>query len=348
MRRTSIDVWQTLPQAFLASEARAAGRTFDQLRGACERGDLIRVTPSLYAVADGWGALSHRDQHHALCRAAAGSLTDVTLSHLSAAVLLGLPHPVGPLGKVSLTSLRSTRTSYPDDWRRVLQAETPGDHLTLAAGLPVTTGARTVLDCFRQLRLRDALAIADAAVRSGLTSIPELRAMRSFQTRWPGVQCAERGLPLVDGRRESWLESASVAVAHELGYPKPASQVSIHRLDGSFVGRADFLWLGLGVVGEADGMGKYLGDFDAEPSMESTAQRVLLERDRERGLEALGFAVARWGAVDLRGPGDGLARHLAEARRRARPEQIRCLWRQDAGDPLQEWSWPPPPPRPVR
>ncbi|TQJ48534.1 hypothetical protein [Phycicoccus sp. SLBN-51] len=344
MRRTSIDVWQALPQPFLASEARAAGCSFDQLRGACERDELTKVAPCLYAVTEGWDSLTHADTHRALCRAAAASLTDVVLSHLSAAVLFGLPHPVGPLGKVSLTALKSTRTSYPDDWRRVLQAETPADHVTERAGLPVTRGARTVIDCFRQLRLLDSLAIADAAVRNGLACPHELRAMRNFQTRWPGVQRAERGLPLVDGRRESWLESASVAVAHELGYPRPASQVSIHRLDGSFVGRVDFLWLELGVVGEADGMGKYLGDFDAEPSAAATGQRVLLERDRERGLEALGFAVARWGAVDLRGTGDGLARHLAEARRRARPQRISCLWRQDPGEPLQEWKWPPPPP----
>jgi hypothetical protein len=166
--------------------------------------------------------------------------------------------------------------------------------------------------------------------------------MREFQRRWPGVQRAERGLLLVDGRRESWLESASVVVAAELGYPRPASQVWIHKLNGQQIGRVDFLWFELGVVGEADGMGKYLGDFDEEGSPDSTARRVLMERNRERGLESVGFAVARWGAADLRGTGNGLARQLADARARARPEQIRCLWRQDRGDPLQEWTWPVP------
>ncbi|MDF2145421.1 hypothetical protein [Knoellia sp. p5-6-4] len=342
MRRTGLEVWQALPQPFLASEAMAAGRTFDQLRGACDRGELTKIAPSLYAVTDSWRPLGHADSHRALCRAAAASLTDVTLSHLSAAVVLGLPHPVGPLGKVSLTALKTSRTSYPDDWRRVLQAETPAAHLTARAGLPVTQGARTVLDCLRQLRLKDSLAIADTAVREGLASVADLKAMREFQTRWPGVQRADRAIALVDGRRESWLESASVAAAHELGYPTPASQVWVHGLDGQLVGRVDFLWFELGVVGEADGMAKYLGDFDDDPSPSTTGQRMLLERDRERGLASLGFAVARWGAADLRGTAGGLARHLAKARARARPRQIRCLWRQDLGDPLREWAWPPP------
>jgi hypothetical protein len=245
---------------------------------------------------------------------------------------------------VSLTALRSPRTSYPDDWRRVLQAETPGTHLISHDGMRVTDGSRTVVDCFRQLRFRDALAVADAAVGKGLTTPAALQKMRQFQAGWPGVLAAERGIPLVDGLRESWLESASVATSHELGYPMPASQVWIHAPDGELVGRVDFLWLEWGVVGEADGMAKYLGAYDDDPSPAAAGQRVLLERNRERRLEGLGFAVARWGAADLRGGGDGLARHVQEARRRARPERIRCLWRRYPEDPLQEWVWPPPGP----
>jgi hypothetical protein len=342
MRRTPADVWLALPQPFLASEALASGRTYDQLRAACHRGDLTKLAPALYAVHREWADLTPAEAHRALCRAAVSSLDQVALSHLSAAVFLGLPHPAGRLGKVSLTALRSTRTSYPDDWRRVLQADMPESHLTSHDGMQVTEGSRTVVDCFRQLRLRDALAIADAAAGRGLTTPVALQAMRQFQAGWPGVLSAERGIPLVDGLRESWLESASVAVAHELGYPLPASQVWIHAPDGELVGRVDVLWFEWGVVGEADGMAKYLGAYDDDPSPTAAGQRVLLERNRERRLEGLGFAVARWGAADLRGGGDGLARHVREARRRARPEQIRCLWRQDLKDPLQEWVWPPP------
>jgi hypothetical protein len=71
------------------------------------------------------------------------------------------------------------------------------------------------------------------------------------------------------------------------------------------------------------------------------ADIVMAERDRERGLESLGFAVARWGTVDLRDYGAGMCRALAAAGRRARPQLIRCLWRRNEDEPLQPWIWPP-------
>jgi hypothetical protein len=162
------------------------------------------------------------------------------------------------------------------------------------------------------------------------------------------VSCRTRGLALVDGRRESWLESASVAVAHRRGYSVPESQILIHDMDGVFVGRVDHLWRRAGVIGEADGRGKYRQDVDETgATAEQIAEIVLAERDRERGLEALGFAVARWGTADLRNYGEGLCRALAAAGRRARPESIRCLWRRNEGEPLQPWIWPSPEPSAV-
>jgi hypothetical protein len=251
----------------------------------------------------------------------------------------GLPHPLGPLGPVSLTLPDSLCTAARDDWRRLLDGDLPDAHVTHVDGVPVTTVARTVIDSFRQLRVRDALAVADGAVREGLATSEELRAMRAFQKRWPGVRKAEAGLAMVDPRRESWLESASVATAHQLGFSVPMSQVWIHRLDGHPIGRVDFLWPVAGVIGEADGRGKYMGAYaDEEWDPEEAAAHMLAERDRERDLEAAGFAVARWGTSDLLAGGTGLARVLREARRRADPGRIRCLWRQDDVDDLRPWN----------
>jgi hypothetical protein len=96
MRRTPADIWLALPQPFLASEAIAAGRTYDQLRAACEREDLTKLAPALYAVSAGWAELAPAEAHRALCRAAVSSLDQVTLSHLSAAVVPGCPIPRDP------------------------------------------------------------------------------------------------------------------------------------------------------------------------------------------------------------------------------------------------------------
>ena len=339
MRTTPESAWQSLPQPFLAREAHAAGLSGNSIAGAVRRRQIIPVAPSLYAVREGWGQLSPRQLHLAMTRAAAASIKGAVVSHQSAALVHGLPHPLGPLGPVSLTLQDSSCTAARDDWRRLLDGDLPDAHVTRVDGVPVTTVARTVIDSFRQLRVRDALAIADGAVREDLVRTEELQAMRAFQTRWPGIRKADVGLAMLDPRRESWLESASVATSHQLGFSVPMSQVWIHRLDGTPIGRVDFLWRVAGVVGEADGRGKYLGAYASENwDAQEAASHMLAERDRERDLEAAGFAVARWGTSELLGGGSGLARVLQEARRRADPSRIRCLWRQDPSDDLQPWS----------
>lgn len=338
MRATPLSTWSELPQPFLAVDAAAAGLGESALLAAVRRRDLVRVAPSVYAVRAPWLDLTAREAHRALTRPATRLVDGSVVSHASAAVLHGLPAPQGPLGKVSLTVRHTSRTSYPDDWRRVLHGALPDAHVTAIEGIPVTSATRSVIDCFRQHRLRNALAIADGALRVGATSLEELQDMRAFQRRWPGVRLSDEGLALADARRESWLESASVAVAWRRGFTRPESQVSIHDLDGRFVGRVDLLWRGDGVVGECDGLGKYQGEFaDGEWDPGRAALVMVAERERERRLEDLGLAVARWGTADLRGYGDGMVRALTAARRRARPGSVRCLWRLEPDEPLRPW-----------
>lgn len=339
MRTTPEAAWQSLPQPFLAREALAAGLSSTSIAGAVRRRHIIPVAPSLYAVREPWLELDPQELHRAMSRAASASVKDGVLSHQSAALVHGLPQPLGPLGAVSLTVPESERTAARDDWRRLLDGDLPSDHVTEVSGLPVTTVDRTVIDCLRQLRLRDALAIADGALRNGTTSPDALRAMRAFQTRWPGVTKADAGIAMADARRESWLESASVATAHQLGFSVPMSQVWIHHLDGRLIGRVDFLWALAGVIGEADGRGKYLGAYGSDTwDADEAATHMLAERERERELESVGFAVARWDTSDVLGGGSGLAEVLRSARRRADPSRIRCLWRQDPEDDLRLWS----------
>lgn len=339
MRTTPESAWQSLPQPFLASEAVAAGLSSTSIAGAVRRRHIIPVASSLYAVREPWLGLTPQELHLGMSRAASASVEGGVLSHQSAALVHGLPHPLGPLGAVSLTLPESDRTAARDDWRRLLDGDLPSDHVTEVSGLAVTTVDRTVVDCFRQLRLRDALAIADGALRSGTTSPDALRAMRAFQMRWPGVTKADAGIAMADARRESWLESASVATARQLGFSVPMSQVWIHHLDGRLIGRVDFLWASAGVVGEADGRGKYLGAYTSDTwDADEAATHMLAERDRERELESVGFAVARWDTSDVLGGGSGLGDVLRVARRRADPSRIRCLWRQDPGDELRPWT----------
>lgn len=338
--RTSVNAWRALPQPFLFSEGRSGGFSGKAIVAAANRGDLIRLANGLYVVAKDWDGLGETEQHLALCRAALVAVPDTVLSHSSAAVCLGLPKPTQRLTKVSLVSRSGdVLTSAVDDWKRVLHGGLTDEHWHEVDGLRITTPARTAADCIRTLGLRNGLAIADAAVRQGLMGADDLAAVRADQHRWPEVTNIDVALRLLDGRRESWLESASVVVAWRNGYSKPLSQVTIHSPEGAFVGRADFLWHRAGVIGEADGLGKYRGDFDAaDLTADDIARRVLAERDRERGFEALGFGVARWGNKDLWQGGEGLVGSLVEARRRARPSSIACMWRLEPRDPLRPWS----------
>lgn len=340
MRRTSREQWLQLPQPFLSSEAVAAGLTYERISGAVARGDLVMVAPGLCCVSTAWAGLRGRERHLALTRAAFESLTDVVVSHLSAALVHGAPHPSGDLGRPILTPLTGSRTACRGDWRRVLPSGLSEDDIIDVDGLLATKPARTVVDCFRELEAGDALAIADDSVRRGLATIEEIRAVRAAQTRWPGIRRADRGMTLVDGRRENWFESKSAELIHRLGYPLPESQVWIHELDGSLIGRVDFLWRREGVIGEADGLGKYRGEFDpvGDTASDEAARRVLDERDRERRFEHAGFGVARWEPKALGGRGALLGRALDEARERARPHDIRCLWRTNRDEPLRPWQ----------
>lgn len=338
MRTTPVTRWSELPQPFLAREAFEVGLTSGAIAGAVRRREIIPVARSVYAVPDVWTRLDARDTHRALTRAAVVSVPDAVASHQSAAIWWGLPSPLGPIGRPTVTVPESQRSSADHDWRRVLHGELPVDHVTLLDGLAVTTATRTVVDCLRVLRFRDSLAAADAALGAGVVTVDGLEQMRCEQARWPGIRTVDAALPLADARRESWLESASVAVAWTLGFSRPESQVWIHRLDGQLVGRVDLLWRAAGVVGEADGQGKYQGDFDDDWDRAKAGAFMVAERDRERALESLGFAVARWDTSALLHGGRGLDSRLREAGRRANPGRIRCLWRHDPKEPLRYWG----------
>ncbi len=130
-------------------------------------------------------------------------------------------------------------------------------------------------------------------MRRTLCTVEEIATVLARQESWPYAAAGLAGLRLVDGRRESWLESGSAVVMHRHDIPAPVPQVTILDAHGRFVARNDFAWLDHGVVGEADGRSKYL-NADAVDAFEA-------EKDRQARLEALGLIVVRWNARHVRG-----------------------------------------------
>jgi hypothetical protein len=219
--------------------------------------------------------------------------TPCVVSHASAAAVYGLPVPrrLAETCWITVATGHGARTHYDGVLRQEVATLRPND-VCVVGGLVVTSLARTVADCLRHLPPEDAVAVADAAVRRGLA--PELvaRTLRE-QESWPLAAAARAALPLVDGRRESALESRSAVVMHRFGIPQPLSQVEIRNRQGVLVGRVDVFWPRHGEVGEADGRGKYQGD-DGLRAFEG-------EKDRQAELEGLGLVVVRWGSRHLVG-----------------------------------------------
>lgn len=161
----------------------------------------------------------------------------------------------------------------------------PEHHRGERHGVPVTTVERTVIDVARAERsLRLPVVVADSALRQRLTTRAQLQEVLAESRGKAGVRGAAEAVRLADPRSESALESISRVAMHVEGLPMPRTQVVIGNA------RADFLWEEYHVIGEADGIGKYVSD-----GRRSTEDVVRAEKRREERLFDLGFEVVRWG-----------------------------------------------------
>jgi hypothetical protein len=145
---------------------------------------------------------------------------------------------------------------------------------------------------------------ADAALRSGATTVDGLQAAVGRVASWPDGSRALAMGSFADGRRESVGESrcgVELALAGVVATP----QVEIRAPGGRLVARVDFLVDGTDVVVEFDGRVKYA---DGDP-------RVLWdEKRREDDLRALGYVVVRVRWADLERPGAVAAKVRAALR----------------------------------
>jgi hypothetical protein len=311
-----------LPQPFARSDCLAIGVSARVLERAANAGPLTRVAPGLYAISSAWEAQTAWERHLALARTAARVTPDAIISHASAAALLHLPMPTNPPLRATMTLLDDRRTSKPDDWRLFHRGSTPPDQLWIDRGVPYFVPARVVIDCLRDMAPGDALAVLDAALGRGLVTAADLLAARRLQRRWPGISIADQLMGLADGRRESWLESSSAWVMASWDLPPGIPQVIVKDGRGRFVARVDGLWPELGVVGEADGRGKYLLNAKSgEADEEATASAVIEQSQRESRVRDLGLEVVRWDTPDLARPLVLRERFLG-AVARARPDAV--------------------------
>lgn len=225
------------------------------------------------------------------------------VSHVSAAVLHGLPLWRVHLGQVHVTRsppAKGHRGSQLHAHTALLEA----DEVVRLGDWAVTSVARTVIDLGRTLPFEQAVLAADHALHCRLVAVEELAAQLDRNRRLPGGLAASRVVSFADGRSKSLGESRSRIMIHRAGLPTPELQVEI--LDQEkHLADADFGFRRHRVVGQYDGKPRHTGASDA-------AEVVRVESAR---LQAAGWSVVRWMWVDLDNPGEVIA-NLQNALRR--------------------------------
>ena len=324
----------TLPLVFTRDEALGAGMSRHQIAHRVRTRRWRALRRAVYIQERRYAALTMREQHTTAVVATLMARPDgVVASHLSAALAYGWVLPLAGAGPVSLTDGDLDAPTRQAADLTVQVASLPASDVRTwgvsVAGtrwdVPATSRSRTVADNLRHLPNADGVALADSALRGARVSYDEVAAVLHRQSCWPYAENARRALPLVDPRRESWLESYSFVTLHQMGLPMPEPQVSLLDAHGRFVGRVDG-WLEDGAVAlESDGRGKYFldeqplsvdVDLAAKDLLNRARRRVMQEKERRDRITDLGAELARWGTREIvRSPRDVLLR-IAAARRR--------------------------------
>ncbi|GGC06731.1 hypothetical protein GCM10010972_19980 [Cellulomonas carbonis] len=261
----------------------------DDARRRLRDGEWRRLRPGAYVVADTLPTDPFElGTQLALAHAVAVSRQHRpgVLSHTTAALMWGLPLPGDP-GPTHVIRPTTVSGSHADDVVRHLVRLAP-DEVTTVAGMPVTTLARTAVDCAATLPAGHGLVVVDAARRSGVTAEALQRALAGR----PGTRGIRRARAVVehaDDGAESPGESSTRAALIGLGLPRPETQVLVRTAAGDMW--ADLGWRGWRLLVEYDGRSKYEdGGVDA----------LLKEKRRQDLVESAGWRVLRVTAADLR------------------------------------------------
>lgn len=297
-----------LPTVFSRSQANALGIGDVRLAGLVRRGDVVRLRPGMYAAARvGPVPPDEIAARHVVCVRAALShhQSGFVASHLSAAALHGLPLPPGGSSHVHVTAVDAYQRSRFAPGVRVHHADSSPTDVTHVDGVTLTSVARTVADCLRIWGPETSVALADAALHRGLLTPEELEEQLDRQRHWRGRPRALRSLRIVDGRRESWLESYAFVTFDEWGLTLPEPQIWVETQNGDALGRVDGAWIEDATVLELDGAGKYLIDRDGDVDPWA---RWRVEKSRYDAMGNLGLERVRLTYDDLR-------RHPTQSRR---------------------------------
>ncbi|WP_344203038.1 hypothetical protein [Pseudolysinimonas kribbensis] len=192
-------------------------------------------------------------------------------------------------------------------------------------GIRVTTLGETVVSLLRTRSLAGGLAAVDSAL-SGIAEAGGARIAREelavlLDREGRGMGQARLLGALADGSAGSPGESVSRATMYRVGVPQPLLQFPMVDRNGEMFG--DFCWPEHGLIGEFDGIGKYLREewMDGQDA----ARVVIDEKLREDRIRALGWRVVRWGWAVARSPA-ALSTLLVDAGLPRPSAHVRTTW----------------------
>lgn len=273
-----------------------------RLREAAADGLLTRLRRGSYVDSAEWIGLRRDEQARVFVREVVlRRPRDVLVSHVSAAVLWGLPL-VGRLVE-DVDSLRFDVSGGRSEASiRAHRSRLPCAAVELD-GVFVTPIVRTLVDVALSEPLVTSVAAIDAALARGLVDPEALATELARHGRARGLVRARAALVVSSPLTSSPLESLSMVRMFEGLLERPDQQEpfpspSGHGFDG------DFFWRRLRLIGEADGDDKYSLRGEG-----LALEAVLAEKEREDHLRGLGNGVVRWG-WDLAWRSGALCRRL--------------------------------------
>lgn len=253
-----------------------------------ERGLLRRVRNGIYVLADSLTELRNEDRHLIAMRALATSATrPVRFSHRSAAVgrdlavvgkhLAGLHVTVDRPGDRYLEGVASHVFALRDE------------EIEEVGGLLLVTPGRAVVDVASAGTFVEGVVTADAALAAGLPHEMLQLAVDLAGPRRSWRQVA-RVVEFADGDSGSAGESVSRVTMDDLGL-KPVLQKRLY--DGrGFIGTGDFHFPEEDVIGEFDGLVKFL---DPRFAAEGGGRKAYDEKVREDRGRRVTKGWGRWG-----------------------------------------------------
>lgn len=291
------DAFRPLSDLLLSTRLARAGGDPRELRHAFRRGELVRLRRGAYCPRERWATLDERNRHLALAHAVVQQAREpIVLAGLTAAAVWGMPVPsgYGP-DVVVLDSYRGGGRSEPGVRRTTQGAETA--EVVQRGDVRVTSVARTALEVARGASFEFAVGSVDWALwrKNPDSVLRELleRDLARFAPRTRGRHL-ERVVAFATDRSDSFGESRTRAVVHELGFAEPTLQFELVDREGRMF--ADFAWPEARVILEFDGDVKFS---DPRYSGGDPVARVRAQRAREARLRRLGWTIIRLEWRDL-------------------------------------------------